>query len=870
MKKLTSNQIRDMFLEFFKSKDHMVEKGHSLIPHDDPTLLWINSGVAALKKYFDGTIKPEKNRITNVQKAIRSNDIENVGKTARHHTFFEMLGNFSIGDYFKKEAIEFAYEFLTSEQWMGLDKERLYFTIHPDDQEAFDLWHKHIGVPADHIAKFEHNYWQIGEGPSGPNTEIFYDRGKEFDPENRGVELFFNDEDNDRYVEVWNIVFSQFNAVEGVPRSEFKELPQKNIDTGMGFERLVNIIQGGETNFDTDLFLPIILETQQFSPIKYEDNKIAYRVIADHIRTITFALSEGALFSNEGRGYVLRRIIRRAIRYGKQLNIQGPFMYKLVDKVGEIMQSFYPAVYESRERVSKLVKIEEERFEQTLQDGEKLLQSLLETSENKVLSGEEVFKLYDTYGFPYELTVEIAAENGFTVDEKGYQNQMQQRKELSRSSRVNVESFGSQNEKLMDYTAAYAFLGYHQLEAKGKILAIFKNGELVDEIDDEGLVALDQSPFYAESGGQIGDTGVFRNNQVEAQVMDVTKAPHKQHLHQVKVLKGVLRVGDEVEGKVDEYRRNLIKRNHTSVHLLNAALHQVLGNHISQAGSYVSDEYARFDFTHFEKVSEEQQKEIEQIVNNWILEGHPVTTKSMPLDEAKASGAIGLFDDKYGDIVRVVDVDGFSKELCGGTHVNNINECGLFVIESEESVGSGIRRMTTRTSAGALTYYLAKEALLNQTMQHLGVNATNKLSEKIDSLYDQIDKLNQQVEEMNQQQLALKLDQVLQQSDGKTLIFSEVLDSKLVKSFMDQLKAKAPELLIFGIFKQEDKLNMACYSPKAFIDKGLKAGQLVKEAAQLADGNGGGKPDFAQAGARNIEKTEECLQFVKGKVNSLL
>lgn len=867
---MTSNEIRQKFLDFFESKDHLIEQGHSLIPHNDPTLLWINSGVAALKKYFDGSIKPEKPRIANVQKAIRSNDIENVGKTARHHTFFEMLGNFSIGDYFKKEAIEFAYEFLTSDKWMGIDKDKLYYSVHTDDQEAYDLWVNHIGIDPSRISKQEGNFWQIGEGPSGPNSEIFFDRGPKYDPQNRGIELFYNDEENDRYVEVWNIVFSQYNAVDGVPRHEYKELPQKNIDTGMGFERLVNVIQGGETNFDTDLFLPIIRQTEKYSQIKYNDNKIAYRVIADHIRTVSFALADGALFSNEGRGYVLRRIIRRAIRYSKQLNIKEAFMYKLVDVVAEIMKDFYPSLEEKKDLIKKLVKIEEDRFEQTLHDGEKLLQSLLQSSTDKVLLGADVFKLYDTYGFPYELTLEIALENGFEVDQEGYQKHMLERKQLSRGARESTESFSSQNESLMSFMDKSEFIGYDSLMSQSKVIGLFKDNQQVQSLEGDGFVIFDQTPFYAESGGQVADTGVFNSETSNGLITEVLKAPHKQHLHAVTVDEGELVVGDTVTLSVDRTRRLLIQRNHTSVHLLQAALLEVLGSHIAQAGSYVDADYARFDFTHFEKVTPKQQEEVVRLVNQWIVEANPLTVDHMSLQEAKDQKAIGLFESKYGDLVRVVSVGQFSKELCGGTHVSNTNELGLFVIESEESIGSGIRRITSKTSKGATEYLNMKATMLHDLANHLQVNDINKSIDKIDSLTAEIEEKTKQLNELNNKILVDKANSILQTDDASPLIFKTDLDSKLVKTFMDILKSKASTKFIFGVFESNNKLNLACYVPKELIAKGLKAGDIVKQAAQLADGNGGGKPDFAQAGARNVEKVDEVIEFVTKKVSSIL
>ena len=665
MKKLSSGQIRQMFLDFFSEKGHMIEKGHSLIPNNDPTLLWINSGVAALKKYFDGSQRPLSNRITNAQKAIRSNDIENVGKTARHHTFFEMLGNFSIGDYFKEEAIAFAWEFMTSPKWMGLDKDKLYISVHPSDVVAYDIWHNKMGVAADHIGKFEGNFWEIGEGPCGPNSEIFYDRGAKYDPENKGVDLFFNDEDNDRYIEVWNIVFSQYNAKDGIDREQYLELPQKNIDTGMGLERLVCILQDGETNFDTDLFLPIIEECEKRSSKKYQDNKIPYRVIADHIRTVVFALGDGALFSNEGRGYVLRRIIRRAIRYGRKLGINQPFMFELVSVVANIMKSYYPELLEKVELISKLVLVEEQRFALTLMEGERLLQSILNSSTNKVVSGEDSFKLYDTYGFPLELTVEIARESGFEVDEAGFRRHMEKQKQNSRNAREEIESFASQQVALMDLNTEFEFIGYQQQRCVAKVVALFKDGELVDSIDDNGLVVFDKSVFYATSGGQVADKGIILNANCQAAVIDVTKAPHKQHLHSVNVTMGSIKIGDELELVIDSFGRKLTARNHSSLHLLHSALRQVLGDHIKQAGSYVDSEYGIFYFTHYQKVSSDELAKISALVNQWIVDGYDVDTQLMPIDEAKKLGAMALFDEKYGDIVRVVSMGEPSMELCG-------------------------------------------------------------------------------------------------------------------------------------------------------------------------------------------------------------
>ena len=600
MKQLTGNEVRKMFLDFFESKGHKVEPSHSLIPNDDPTLLWINAGVAAIKKYFDGTIKPENPRITNAQKSIRTNDIENVGKTARHHTFFEMLGNFSIGDYFKKEAIEYAWELLTDEKWFAFDKEKLYITVHDHDDEAYDYWVNEIGVAKDHILKTPGNFWEIGEGPCGPDSEIFYDRGEKYDPEGLGTKLFFEELENDRYIEIWNLVFSQYNSQEGLKREEYKELPQKNIDTGMGLERITSIFQNGETNFDTDFFLPIIHQVEKIASVSYQENKMAYRVIADHIRTVTFALADGALFDNAGRGYVLRRILRRAVRYGKQIGIEQAFMYNLVSTVSDIMKEFYDYLPEKVDYISDLVRKEEEAFHKTLSNGEKLLNSIITKNTTGVISGKEVFKLYDTYGFPFELTLEIASESNLKVDEEGFKEELKIQQERSRGARSEGESMTSQKPDLMSFDLPSTF-EYNPANINSVVIGLFKDGVKVDRIDDYGEIVFDTTTFYAEMGGQCADTGTIYNENCLAEVENVLKAPNQQHLHFVKLKKGSITLGDILTLDVDKEKRNKIIANHSATHLLQAALKQVLGSHISQAGSYVDDQRLRFDFTHFEK-----------------------------------------------------------------------------------------------------------------------------------------------------------------------------------------------------------------------------------------------------------------------------
>ncbi|NMA15621.1 MAG: alanine--tRNA ligase [Erysipelotrichia bacterium] len=868
MKQLTSDQIRKMFLDYFAEHGHMVEPGASLVPHNDPTLLWINSGVAALKKYFDGTEKPKNKRITNAQKSIRTNDIENVGKTARHHTFFEMLGNFSIGDYFKKEAIFYAWDFFTNEKWMGFDKDKLYVSIYIDDEEAYDIWVNDIGLDPKRILKSEDNYWQIGVGPCGPNTEIFYDRGEKYDPEGLGEKLFFEELENDRYIEVWNVVFSQYNAEEGIERKDYKELPQKNIDTGMGLERLVSIVQDGETNFDTDLFLPIIKATEKMTSKKYEGiNKMAYRVIADHIRTVTFALADGATFSNEGRGYILRRVLRRAIRYGKQLDIKGAYMYKLVPVVAENMKGYYPYLMEKIDYVQVLVKAEEERFDTTLNDGEKILQSYLSDNTSKVLDGEVVFKLYDTYGFPLELTKEIAEDKGLTIDQKGFDRCMELQRERARSARSDDQSMSKQSVDLMNFTKESEFVGYGKNENTSKVIGLFKNGEKVDELTDSGEVVFEETCFYAESGGQIYDTGLIFNDNTQLEVIKVTKAPFKQHLHTVKVNKGSVKMGDEFTLKINAEDRNLIKANHSSLHLLHAALHEVIGSHVNQAGSYVCKDYGRFDFTHYEKLSDSQIKEIERLVNEKISNKLAVVTELMSIEEARKSGAVALFDEKYDDEVRVVSMGEFSKELCGGTHVANTSEVGIFKIISEESIGSGIRRITSKTNYKAYEEYLALQQLLESLAVALKVNSITKVSEKLQQLLKENNDLNKTINELKDKLSVFASEDLVKEAieaEGLKVIISKVdVDSSELKTLAQTLVEKLKDGVAFIYSLNDEKVLFTAACSQSAIAKGIKASDLVKTAAVICGGNGGGRPDLASAGGKDIDKLAEALNKVK-------
>ena len=876
MKNLTGNQTRQLFLDYFESKGHMIEPGASLVPVNDPTLLWINAGVAALKKYFDGSEKPRSNRICNAQKSIRTNDIENVGKTARHHTFFEMLGNFSIGDYFKEDAIKYAWEFLTSPEWIGFDKDKMYISVYPDDEVAYNTWINECGVDPSHILRTEDNFWQIGEGPSGPDSEIFYDRGPAYDPESLGEKLFFEEMENDRYIEVWNVVFSQYDAKEGVDRKDFKELPQKNIDTGMGLERLVALIQDGETNFDTDLFLPIIRATEKMSKHPYGgEYKMAYRVIADHIRTVTFAISDGASFSNEGRGYVLRRVLRRAVRFGLKLGIKGSFMYQLVPTVVEIMKEFYPYLEEKIEFVQTLVKKEEEAFHTTLNNGEKLLDEALEKAENKILEGEVVFKLYDTYGFPKELTTEIARDNGYTVDLEGFEREMAKQKERAKSARGALESMKSQSEDLMNFTEEFEFVGYEVTETTAKVTGLFIDGIQVDEISDEGDVVFDRSCFYAESGGQAADTGIISNDEVEAEVLDTQKATNSQFLHHVVLKKGAsIKVGDEFKLNIDVNKRIRTMANHSSLHLLQSALIKVLGSHIAQAGSYCGPDYARFDFSHFEKVNKEQLDEIEAIVNGFIADELEVSTQVLTIDEAKQTDAIALFDEKYGDFVRVVTMGDASVEFCGGTHVANTADLGLFKIDFEESIGSGIRRIQCKTKLAAYNDFKAYEKTLESMAASLKMKSLKDIEIKVDNLIEENSALKKEIAKLNEKMMMLQANEVVDSAElvnGVKLITLKLsdFDGKALKSYAETLRNKAGDSVVFiANVIGDEKVTFVSAVSQSAIDMGIKASDIVRMAAEMSGGKGGGKPDLAQSGGKNVTAVDDIIVKINEIVKS--
>ncbi len=891
MKYLTSNEIRNIWLSFFQSKGHHVEEGASLIPVNDPTLLWINAGVAALKKYFDGSVIPNNPRICNVQKAIRTNDIENVGHTARHHTFFEMMGNFSIGDYFKYEAIEFAFELLTSEQYFAIPLEKMYITYFPEDKDTLEKWLS-LGVKKDHMIPCLDNFWEIGEGPCGPDSEIFFDRGENYDPEKIGIDLLKKDIENDRYIEIWNIVFSQYNSKPGIPRSEYQELPHKNIDTGAGLERFCLIMQNAETNYETDLFMPIIRKCETLSKFKYEsDYKVSYKIIADHIRTCTFALADGASFSNEGRGYVLRRLLRRAVRHGRKLGINQEFLSILVDEVIEIMKDFYPYLMEKASYIKNLVALEERKFLDKLTDGERILNDLYER--NHAITGEDAFLLYDTYGYPFEITLEFANEHHLTIDKASFDEAMKRQKELARGSRENKNSMKSQNLEWMDFKENSEFVGYDVLKVdNAKVIKLFELGE-----GNMGIVT-DKTPFYAEMGGEKGDVGVIFNEKFEGNVYDCIAMPNGQHLLKVQVVLGDIAVNDFVTLEVNSDLRKKIQANHTATHLLDQALKDVLGNHVYQHGSQINSVNIRFDFNHFENVSSKQLLEVESIVKEKIKLSLPVKIYEKPIEEAKKEGCIAIFGEKYGNIVRIVNISEYSKEFCGGCHVMNTADIDNFAITSIESKGSGVFRIEAvtgkdiqekmKTNYSALfDEYKAliikyKEVIRHAKEMQLSFIEKEMTYEDIDSyqLLLNVKKVNEELKEeikiiekaiknKEDEQKLSHFDEnnvTLRNLNGISLVFVELTfdDASIVKQIADNLQCKYPESLIFVMSKCKDKVLFVAKANSNLNQKGIHCGNLVKQAAILCGGNGGGRPDFAQAGGKNPDKATDVYALIEG------
>lgn len=876
LKKLNSAQVRRMYLKFFEEHGHQVMPSASLVPVNDPTLLWINSGVATMKKYFDGKVVPDNPRMTSSQKSIRTNDIENVGKTARHHTMFEMLGNFSVGDYFKNEVIPWAWELLTSDEWFGFDPERLYITYYPKDHDAYNRW-REVGVAEDHLIADEDNFWDIGQGPSGPDTEIFYDRGQEFnnladdDPEN------YPGGENERYLEIWNIVFSQFNHT---PEDTYEPLPHKNIDTGMGLERVVSIFENAPTNFETDLFMPLIKQAEEFSGTKkYGQNKeddIQFKIIADHIRTITFATGDGALPSNVGRGYVIRRLLRRAVVAGKKLGIDEPFLAKMVPTVGKIMEDYYPDVLKNADYIASVIESEEDRFSATLNGGLNLLNNVIaEAKENKTneIDGRTAFKLYDTYGFPIELTKEYAEDEGLTVDEKGFQAAMTEQQNRARNARDMDNGMGVQTDLWTSFKEDSKYVGYTDLAVdNAKVIGLAHDGQQADEAQpgDKNIeLIFDVTPFYAEMGGQVADTGDIIDNYGKkvGRVVDVQHAPNQQNLHRVE-LAAPIKKGARYKLVVDRIRHLKIEKNHTATHLLDQALRNVLGGHTQQAGSLVEEHYLRFDFNHFGQVTAEDLKKVENMVNEQIWKEIPVKTVETDIDSAKEMGAIALFSDKYGDKVRVVKIGDFNTEFCGGDHVKNTNELGLFKIVSEGGVGAGVRRIEAVTSSDAFKFLQDRDDLLTKSAASLKVAQIKEVPHQVETLQNELKEAQKQNESLQAKIAAQQANNVfenVQATKNGSLIAAEVQVAGMgqLRQLADTWRSKALSDVLVLATASDGKANLLVAVSDDKTKEGLKAGDLIKEIAPAINGGGGGRPNLAQAGGKNPAGIKEALSQAK-------
>lgn len=869
------NELREKYLSFFESKGHLRLPSFSLIPKDDNSLLLINSGMAPMKKYFTGEVTPPRKRVTTCQKCIRTPDIERVGITARHGTYFEMLGNFSFGDYFKHDATAWAWEFCTKVLEMPVEK--LWVTIYTDDDEAFEIWTKEVGVDPSHIVRLgkEDNFWEHGSGPCGPCSEIYFDRGEQYGcgSPTCGVGC-----DCDRYVEFWNVVFSQFNS-DG--KGNYPPMDHPNIDTGMGLERLACIMQGVDNLFLVDTVQNIMKHIIRIAGVQYgADPKtdISLRVITDHIRSTTMMIGDGVMPSNEGRGYVLRRLLRRAARHGRLLGIQHTFLSEVANTVIDENKNAYPELDEKRAMITKLISVEEESFAKTIDQGLQLLNTYIENAESKVFSGADAFRLNDTYGFPIDLTKEIAAERGMTVDEEEFRRLMLEQRERARAARKNAGADAWEGESsLLDDVPETEFLGYKQLETTAKVLAIIKDGERAESATagDEITLVLDRTAFYAESGGQVGDIGSIESNDAILDVKDTTKNHAKNFLHHAVVTAGMISVGEEVKASVNQENRFSVMRNHTSAHLLQASLRKVLGSHVEQAGQLVNAQHVRFDFTHFSALTKEELNKVESLVNEVILKGIDVDSREMPIEEAKKLGAMALFGEKYGKIVRVVTVGDFSKEFCGGTHIDNTAKIGLFKIVSESSVAAGVRRIEGVTGAGVL-------ALLNKTIQEmdeaaavLKLNNSSELVQKATQLSSELKEKDRTIESLNSKLAALQIDGLFagaKEVNGVKIItgvFSGA-EPNALRAMCDKIRDHAPNMVAVLAGIREGKANIAACVAKDALQKGVNAGQIVRQVAQLSGGNGGGKPDSAMAGAKNIDKLDEALAAVEKIVANMI
>ena len=863
------NELREKYLSFFESKGHLRLKSFSLIPNNDNSLLLINSGMAPMKKYFTGEVTPPRKRVTTCQKCIRTPDIERVGITARHGTYFEMLGNFSFGDYFKHEATAWAWEFFT--KVLEIPADRLYCSIYEEDDEAFEIWTKEVGVDPSHIKRLgkADNFWEHGSGPCGPCSEIYFDRGLKYGcgSPDCGVGC-----DCDRFIEVWNLVFTQFDN-DG--NNNYTPLANPNIDTGMGLERLACVMQDVDNLFLVDTVQNIMKHISKVSGVEYgldAKKDISLRVITDHIRSTTFMIGDGVMPSNEGRGYVLRRLLRRAARHGKLLGIDKPFLSEVAKTVIEENKNAYPELVEKSEMITKLINYEEESFYKTIDQGHSLLNSFIEKADSNVFSGDDAFKLNDTFGFPLDLTKEILAEKGMTVDEARFKELLTEQKTRAREARKNAGADAWAGDSIdLEGINATEFVGYTALNTDAKVLAIVKNGERVQfaNENDEVIVVLNNTSFYAESGGQVGDTGVISGENLEIKVTGTTKNPNGIFFHKAVVTKGTLTEGDKVTSSVDSARRHSIMRNHTAAHLLQAALREVLGGHVEQAGQLVDDNRLRFDFTHFSAMTSEELKAVEALVNKQILDAIAVESREMPIEEAKKLGAMALFGEKYGDIVRVVTAGDFSREFCGGTHVNSASELGLFKIVSESSAAAGIRRIEAVTGINFYKLLGDNIELLNKTAAALKVANIHDLPAKALQLENELKEKQKELDALNAKIAASNIQGLFDKAEdvnGVKVITAKFdgADSQALRTMCDKVKDLANDKAYVCVFAgiTDGKGTLAAAATKAAIAKNLKAGLIVKAAATIAGGNGGGKPDFAMAGIKDLSKVEEALNAV--------
>jgi len=869
MQKLGLNELRERYLKFFEGKGHLRLPSFSLVPNNDPSLLLINSGMAPLKPYFTGKEEPPRRRVTTCQKCIRTPDIENVGKTARHGTFFEMLGNFSFGDYFKKEAIPWAWEFVTEDLKMPVD--RLWVSIYEEDDEAFEIWNKDVGIPAERIVRMgkKDNFWEHGTGPCGPCSEIYFDRGVEKGCGKPDCKVGC---DCDRFIEFWNLVFTQFNKDE---EGNYTRLPNPNIDTGMGLERLACIMQDVDNLFEVDTIRNVLEYVCKTAGVKYhesEKNDISIRVITDHIRSTTMMVSDGVIPSNEGRGYVLRRLLRRAARHGKLLGINKPFLYDIAMVVINESKHAYPELEEKREYIQKVIRIEEEKFDLTIDQGLVILNKYIEETKaknSKTITGEMAFELHGTYGFPIDLTREIAEENGLSVDEEGFREEMQRHREIAKDDYRSKQSSAWSDDiySTLDKSVKTEFLGYLESTAEAKVMYIIKNDQIVESAKegDEVTIILDRTPFYAESGGQVGDKGIIQAEEVKVKVEDCKKTEDGKYLHIGTVEKGTVKTGDFVKATIDVKRRMAIARNHTTTHLLQKALVNVLGSHVQQAGSLVEPDRLRFDFAHFSAMTPEEIAKVEEEVNDKILESLKVETMELPIEEAKKLGATALFGEKYGNIVRVVKIDDYSMEFCGGTHLKTTSQAGFIKILSESGVAAGVRRIEALTGEAALSYLHDREKLISDISAALKTSPQESVR-RIESIVTELRNAQKEIEQLRSKLVSSSLDEVLSKA-------VEVKGVKVVKARFDQLDMEALRntgdtirnklgsgLVVLGS-GYEGKVSFVVMATKDVVEKGIHSGNIIKEVAKIAGGGGGGRPDMAQAGGKDITKLDEALDY---------